>query len=190
MTRDDEWATLRPAHRLSYEALCDDHERVWRGLARARLHNQDLIERAVDATRERLRQNWSTVLRQPSAAFYAWMTAKEIIADLALGAGLGGAPPRAVVPDWVAAIYRAHAQCRIGLETFDNGYDDLYAAILRLPERQYDMIVLRFMLDLDYPRIAAYLGITETNARTTTSQGVAKLRRLLGADTTTTEDMQ
>ncbi|MFB7383925.1 RNA polymerase sigma factor [Kitasatospora purpeofusca] len=189
MTSDDEWAAVRPAHRLSYEAFCDNHEPAWRGLARARLHDPDLVDRAVRGIRADLRSNWATALRQPSTACYAWMIAKQHIAALILSTGAGDAPPRTVLPDWIVAVQRAQDQARISLETLDNGYDDLYAAILRLSDRQYDMIVLHYMLDLDYSTIAAYLGITESNARTTTSQGLAKLRRLLGTNTTT-EDMQ
>ncbi|UKZ02775.1 sigma-70 family RNA polymerase sigma factor (plasmid) [Streptomyces viridifaciens] len=188
MTSDDEWAAVRPAHRLSYEVFCDAHERAWRGLAWSRLHEHELVEEAVRRIREDLKQDWARALRQPEPAFYASMIAKQRIAELSLGTANGETPPRTVLPDWVVAIQRAHAQARISLENLD-GYDDLYAAILRLSDRQYDLIVLRYMLDIDYPTIAAYLGITEANARSTTSQGLAKLRRLLGASTTT-EDMK
>ncbi|MBD0670475.1 RNA polymerase sigma factor [Streptomyces sp. CBMA156] len=187
MTSDDEWAAVQPTHRLSYRPFCDSHEATWRGLARARLHDQELVDQAVRSIRRELRRNWVCVLSQPDIEAHAWMIAKRCIADRELSSGQ--APPRAVVADWIVAIRRAQVQARISLENLDNGYEELYAAILRLPERQYDMIVLRYMLDIDYRMIAVYLGITESNARTTTSQGLAKLRRFLGADTAT-GDMQ
>lgn len=185
MTSDDEWAAVQPTHRLSYRPFCDSHEATWRGVAWARLHDQELVDQAVRSIRRELRQNWVGVLSQPDIEAHAWMIAKRCIADRELGTDQ--TPPRTVVPDWIVAIRRAHAQARISPESLDNDHERLYKAILRLPERQYDLIVLRFMLDVDYQRIAGYLGITETNARTTTSQGLARLRRLLGADTTTGE---
>ncbi|MGW3071380.1 RNA polymerase sigma factor [Kitasatospora sp. NPDC001132] len=187
MTSDDEWAAVRPTHRLSYRPFCERHEKAWRAVARARLHDPELVDQAIRAVRRELRQNWVGVLSQPDVEAHAWMIAKRCIADRELSTGQ--TPPRAVLPDWAVAIRRAHAQARISLENLDNDYEALYKAILRLPERQYDMIVLRYMLEIDYPLIATYLGITETNARTTTSQGLARLRRLLGAETTT-EDMK
>ncbi|MFJ3221695.1 RNA polymerase sigma factor [Kitasatospora sp. NPDC086801] len=183
MTSDDEWAAVRPTHRVSYRAFCESREATWRGVAWARLHDQELVDQAVHSIRRELRQDWLGALSQPDIEAHAWMIAKRCIADREMSTGQ--APPRTVVPDWIVAIRRAHVQARISLENLDNDYEELYKAILRLPERQYDMIVLRYMLDIDYPRTAAYLGITETNARSATSQGLAKLRRLLGADTTT-----
>ncbi|MFB7128523.1 MULTISPECIES: RNA polymerase sigma factor [Kitasatospora] len=182
MTSDDEWAAVRPTHRLSYQAFCDSREETWRGVAWARLHDQELVDQAVRSTRRELGQDWLGALSQPDIEAHAWMIAKRCIADREMSAGQ--APPSAVVPDWIVAIRGAQALARVSLENLDNDYEELYKAILRLPERQYDMIVLRYMLDIDYPTIATYLGITETNARTTTSHGLAKLRRLLGTDTT------
>ncbi|MFE6051877.1 RNA polymerase sigma factor [Kitasatospora sp. NPDC056446] len=187
MTSDDEWAMVRPTHRVSYGAFCEDREATWRGVAWARLHNHELVDQAVRSIRRQLWQDWIGVLSQPDIEAHAWMIAKRCIADREMSAG--HAPSKDVVPDWIAVIRRAHARARISLENLDNDYEELYKAILRLPERQYDVIVLRYMLDIDYPRIAVCLGITETNARKASSQGLAKLRRLLGADTTT-EDMQ
>ncbi|MFI2609382.1 RNA polymerase sigma factor [Kitasatospora sp. NPDC018619] len=183
MTSDDELAALRPAHQLSYEAFCDSHEEAWRGVARARLHDEELVERAIRSTRRELARDWLGILSGPDIEAHAWRVAKRCIADRELGARQ--APPAEVVPAWILAIRRAHALARISLENLDNDHEELYKAIQRLPERQYDMIVLHYMLDIDYRTIARYLDITETNARTATSQGLAKLRRFLGNDTTT-----
>ncbi|MGA5821223.1 RNA polymerase sigma factor [Kitasatospora sp. NPDC094028] len=190
MTNDEEWAAVRPAHRLSYEAFCDDHGRAWQGIARARLHRGDLVERAVHGIRADLRRNWVTVLHQPATAHYGWMTAKRHVAEVALGSGLGDAPPRAVVPDWVVAVQRAHLETRLGLDVLDHDHDHLYAAVLRLPERQHDLIVLRFMTGLEYRTIASYLGLTESSARADTRRGLDKLRRLLGGGAAGSEEMR
>ncbi|MGW1175374.1 RNA polymerase sigma factor [Kitasatospora sp. NPDC002543] len=176
MTSDDEWAVTQPTHEVSYRAFCETHEKTWRGMAEERLHDPELVERAVRSIHRELRLHWLGILQQPDAEAQAWRIAKNCIAERELGAGQ--APP------WILAVRYAHIQARVSLENLDNDYEELYQAILRLPERQHDLVVLRYMLDLDYPRIAAYLGISETNARTTTSHALTKLRRLLGADTT------
>ncbi|MEU3574600.1 sigma factor-like helix-turn-helix DNA-binding protein [Kitasatospora sp. NPDC036755] len=182
MTSDDDWALAEPTHAVSYRGFCETHEATWRGMAEARLHDPELVERTVRTIHRELRLHWHGILRQPDAEAHAWRIAKSCIAERELGAGQ--APPREVPPLWKVAIRNAQLQARVSLENLDNDYEELYKAILRLPDRPYDLIVLRYMLDIDYPTISAYLGISETNARTTTSQALAKLRRLLGADTT------
>ncbi|WP_316528834.1 RNA polymerase sigma factor [Kitasatospora brasiliensis] len=184
MTSDDEWAAVRPTHRLSYRPFCEGHEALWRGVARARLHDEELVDRALHGIRRELRQNWGLVLSQPDVAAHAWMIAKRCITDRELGTGQ--TPPRAVVRGWNTAL--RHARVGIDPRNLDN-YELLYSAILRLTERQHDMLVLHLVLEIDHLAIATHLGTTETDVRSTIRQGLAKLRRLIGADTTT-EDMQ
>ncbi|WP_051836706.1 RNA polymerase sigma factor [Streptomyces sp. NRRL WC-3742] len=187
MTSDDEWTSAVRAHRLSYEVFCDEHERAWRGLARARLHDHRLIERAVRDIREELRHLWAAALREPAPAGYAWMVAKRHVADLALWTDAGTAPPRAVLPDWERALRNAWP-CEELAPPGLGDHERLHAAILRLPERQYDVIVLRYVLGLAYPAIAVHLGITEAGARSAAVQGLDKLHRLLGSDTAALEE--
>ena len=53
-------------------------------------------------------------------------------------------------------------------------------AIRRLPDRQREVLVLRFYLDLDEAEIAASMRISRGTVKSTTSRALAALGRLLG----------
>ncbi len=65
--------------------------------------------------------------------------------------------------------------------------DRVRAALEALPPRQRDVLTLRLLGELSFADIAGALGITEANARVTSSQGLAKLRATL-ADLDPTHD--
>ena len=54
------------------------------------------------------------------------------------------------------------------------------AAIRRLPDRQREVLVLRFYLDLDEEEIAASMRISRGTVKSTTSRALAALGRILG----------
>jgi RNA polymerase sigma-70 factor (sigma-E family) len=57
---------------------------------------------------------------------------------------------------------------------------EVLAAVRRLPDRQREVLVLRFYLDLDEQEIAAALRISRGAVKSTTSRGIAALGRILG----------
>jgi RNA polymerase sigma-70 factor (sigma-E family) len=58
---------------------------------------------------------------------------------------------------------------------------EVLTAVRRLPDRQREVLVLRFYLDLDEGEIAAALRISRGTVKSTTSRGIAALGRMLGA---------
>ena len=56
----------------------------------------------------------------------------------------------------------------------------MLTAVRRLPDRQREVLVLRFYLDLDEGEIAAALRISRGTVKSTTSRGIAALGRMLG----------
>lgn len=58
---------------------------------------------------------------------------------------------------------------------------DLIAAIRGLPERQRQVVVLRYLLDLDTSSTAHELGIAEGTVKATLHQALGRLRVLLAA---------
>ncbi len=58
---------------------------------------------------------------------------------------------------------------------------ELDREVARLPQRYRDAIVLRFYQGMQYPQLAAGLGITESAARKRVTRGVERLRNRLGA---------
>ena len=57
---------------------------------------------------------------------------------------------------------------------------DVLAALRRLPDRQREVLILRFYLDMDEQEIATALRISRGTVKSTTSRGVAALGRMLG----------
>jgi RNA polymerase sigma factor (sigma-70 family) len=58
---------------------------------------------------------------------------------------------------------------------------DLWAAVARLPERQRLAVAYRYLGGLPYADVAAIVGGTAEAARRAASDGVASLRRVMGA---------
>ena len=57
---------------------------------------------------------------------------------------------------------------------------EVLTAVRRLPDRQREVLVLRFYLDLDEGEIAAALRISRGTVKSTSSRGIAALGRMLG----------
>ena len=56
---------------------------------------------------------------------------------------------------------------------------EVVRALRRLPERQRDVLVLRYYLDLSDDQIAGDLGISPSTIRSTRHRALASLERLL-----------
>ncbi|HEY7719617.1 MAG TPA: sigma-70 family RNA polymerase sigma factor [Pedococcus sp.] len=54
---------------------------------------------------------------------------------------------------------------------------ELWARVARLPGRQREAVVLKYVADLDHPAVAAALGTTPTMSRRLVSDALATLRR-------------
>ena len=59
--------------------------------------------------------------------------------------------------------------------------DDLVAAVRQLPQRQREVIVLRFYLDLSEDQIARWLGVSSGSVKKHASRATATLQRRMGA---------
>jgi RNA polymerase sigma factor (sigma-70 family) len=58
----------------------------------------------------------------------------------------------------------------------DRPDEDLWSHVADLPERQRHAVVLKYVVDLDHPRIAKALGTTPTMSRRLVSDALATLR--------------
>jgi RNA polymerase sigma-70 factor (sigma-E family) len=66
-----------------------------------------------------------------------------------------------------------------GADTAAGERSDLMTALLGLPRRQREVLVLRYYADLDVAEVAATLRIGPSTVRSTTTRGLAALARLL-----------
>ena len=62
--------------------------------------------------------------------------------------------------------------------------DDLWGAVGSLPPKQRAAVVLRFMLDAEYPTVAETMGISEAAARRNVHEGLKRLREEHGHEWT------
>jgi len=82
-----------------------------------------------------------------------------------------------------ARVARRHAprlaEPPAGADTDAGERSDLMAALLGLPRRQREVLVLRYYADLDVAEVAATLRIGPSTVRSTTTRGLAALARKL-----------
>jgi RNA polymerase sigma factor (sigma-70 family) len=62
--------------------------------------------------------------------------------------------------------------------------DDLWGAVGGLPPKQRAAVVLRFLLDAEYPAVAATMGTSEAAARRNVHEGLKRLREEHGNEWT------
>ena len=55
----------------------------------------------------------------------------------------------------------------------------MLAALRRLPDRQREVLILRYFMDLPEPDIATAMGISHGTVKSTTSRAIAALARRL-----------
>ncbi|MDT0414714.1 sigma factor-like helix-turn-helix DNA-binding protein [Streptomyces sp. DSM 41982] len=162
--------------RVTFDAFCETHERAWSGFALARLREEGMAREVVARTRERVQLRWSWLMRQAVPALHAWGFLKEeIVAALAEHQVSADTAP---APDWVESVRGATVRA-LDLAESHGSHEELYAAIRRLSERRHDVIVLRYVLNLPDADIADYLNTTETTVRSTASQALNRLARIL-----------
>jgi DNA-directed RNA polymerase specialized sigma24 family protein len=165
--------------RLTFDAFRAAHEPTWAGFARARRLTHQEAQRAVDRLRERLRSNWEIALGEPTPAAYAWALLKEEMAGVtAERAANSLLQPQVIAQTWAAAVHAVAERMRIGTASWGEQLA-LYEAVLSLPERQQDVVLLKFGLGLADDRIADCLNTTQGSIRSTLRHARAKLDRKL-----------
>lgn len=83
---------------------------------------------------------------------------------------------RAVPAPDIAMIGEASGRALVRGPEKDRPDESLWSHVADLPERQRHAVVLKYVVDLDHPGIAAALGTTPTMSRRLVSDGLAALR--------------
>ncbi|MET9555663.1 sigma factor-like helix-turn-helix DNA-binding protein [Streptomyces sp. NPDC006645] len=174
---------------LTFDAFHDHHRQLWMRYAHTQVGGRPEAETVVDNACARLKGDWKHVLAQESVPRYAWSLLKEEVHHWLDSRGL---QPLLV---GTAAFHAAVGKLlRHGTRdgTGDGARDEfeilagelgLYGAIAGLPERQYDVIVLRFVLGMDEEHVAEYLGIEVATVRSHVRHARRRLARALDVDT-------
>ncbi|SES23578.1 RNA polymerase sigma-70 factor, ECF subfamily [Streptomyces sp. yr375] len=129
-------------------------------------------EEAVDEAFVQLAREWPQILRAENPAAYAWRVVKNRVIDHARARGR-----RATLID--TAVFET-----VTLQSAEDAFDvieqnlRLFHAISTLPERQQDVIRLRYCEGYSNAEVAGQLGITEAGVRSTERYARRRLREI------------
>lgn len=148
---------------------------AWRALALTRIGNRADAALIVEAVKEDLARHWAHVLRFEEPAAYAWRLANRHVADW-----VSGEERVEVEAVTFEAVIGAFKDVANGLLHSEADEVRLYAAILELPDRQRDVVVLRYLLGLHVKVIGAYLGRPVATVHSNLRHARERLARRLG----------
>lgn len=162
---------------LSFTAFDASHHRLWLRYAHTQVGSRSAAQRVVEDACRHLLGHWEHALRRQSLTGYAWTVLKEHIARWLREHGQQ--PQLAGTAAFHAAIRKV-----LVFELRDEfavlaGEIALYAAIARLPERQYDVVVLRYVLGCTEEEVARHLGFEAPTVRSHIRYAKRKLAREL-----------
>ncbi|MGH3416956.1 MAG: RNA polymerase sigma factor, partial [Actinocrinis sp.] len=159
----------------------EDHQLVWLKFAHLNVGSQAVAEQIIDEVTEQLEATWVQVLTEDSVERYALNLVKTAI--------VRWQSEHASTADFVpnAAFLRAMRAGRADFERLEESLG-LYSAIAQLPERQYMVIVLRFVIGCSDRRTALLLGISVNTVRSHIHYARKRLAKLLNRPDPDTED--
>ena len=147
---------------LTFDAFHAYHRKLWMRYAHTQVGSRAAAETVVDAACVRLKKAWPHVLLQDSVPRYAWTVLKEEVhrwlADRDLQPQVGDAAYLSAVQKLL--LHEMRDELRVISQEIG-----LYTAIATLPERQYDVVMLRFLLGKGDTEVAEYLGIDAATVR-------------------------
>jgi RNA polymerase sigma-70 factor (ECF subfamily) len=145
-------------------------------LAHLQLGSRREAEDVVGTTFYQLALHWPHVKRQESTEAFGWAVLKQLLGERREELGLGSALVQTAA--FAAAALKGAQEQFAVLE----GKLGLYAAISRLPERQCDVIVLRYVLGYPDAHTARIMGVTEATVRSNVRFARRRLARDLNID--------
>ncbi|WP_369387202.1 RNA polymerase sigma factor [Streptomyces sp. CG1] len=153
--------------------------------AHIQLGDQHSAGELVHATFMDLALNWPDMMEDANHEAYAWALLRERIAE---ELHLQGRTPATVETAAFARVNRAALESvRDQLADMESALG-LYAAISRLPERQFDVMVLLYVLGYPTDRTAHILGVTPATVRSQARHAKRKLARDLDLSVDQTAD--
>ncbi|MER8069232.1 sigma-70 family RNA polymerase sigma factor [Streptomyces sp. NPDC094034] len=186
--RGDQVSPDGTVHRLAltFDAFDARHHTVWLRYAHTQVGSRAAAETVVDATCARLLEHWPHVLTQESVARYAWALLKEEVAwwldDHARE------PALVDTAAFHAAVRKLlHHEKRDQFDVLQREIR-LYRSIARLPERQYDVVVLRHVLQVPDEEVAEYMGIEVATVRSHVRHARRRLAKDLDVGETEAEE--
>ncbi|MEU2516456.1 RNA polymerase sigma factor [Streptomyces syringium] len=172
---------LSAALPADFLAFFSAHHQAYLRYAHIQLGSTADAEWVVEEVFGQLALIWGEVLRRPSVPAFALATLREEIAKLLAARGRDVA----LVETAAFAAVREATRARMGVLESALG---LYAAITRLPDRQYDVVVMHFVLGYPVRRVAGIMGLSPATVRSHVRGARRRLARDLRIDWATEEE--
>ncbi len=160
---------------VDFTAFHSQQHRAYLRYAHLQLGNPKDAEEVVDDVFTFLLKVWRQALKEASLHGFAWAVLREHVARRLAALGRQVAM---VETAWFAALRRSS---RERLELLESKLG-LYAAIAGLSERQYDVVLLAFLLGNDSDTVARMMGITPATVRSHIRGARRTLSRKLGVE--------
>jgi DNA-directed RNA polymerase specialized sigma24 family protein len=153
--------------------------RAYRHYAQLQLGDARMAGRVVHLVFLSLLKGWTRLMEEANPAASAWAHLKEAVAEVLLVEGRESALPETA------------AFCRVRRAVLEDSRDEfaamessvgLYPAIARLPGQQFDVVVLRYVLDFTTAETARVLGVTDATVRSHRMHARQRLAQDLGIE--------
>ncbi|MFJ3834981.1 RNA polymerase sigma factor [Streptomyces sp. NPDC090054] len=160
---------------VEFTAFHSQQHRAYLRYAHLQLGNAEMAEEVVDDVFTFLLKAWGQALREASLHGFAWAVLREHVERRLV---VLARPVAMVETAWFAALRRTS---RERLELLESKLG-LYAAIAELSERQYDVVLLSFLLGNESDTVARMMGISPATVRSHIRGARRTLSRKLGVD--------
>ncbi|MEU9036615.1 sigma-70 family RNA polymerase sigma factor [Streptomyces sp. NPDC048352] len=160
---------------VEFTAFHSQQHRAYLRYAHLQLGNAKDAQEVVDDVFTFLLKVWRQALKEASLHGFAWAVLREHVERRLAALGRQVAM---VETAWFSALRRSS---RERLELLESKLG-LYAAIAELSERQYDVVLLAFLLGNDFETVARMMGISPATVRSHVRGARRTLSRKLGVD--------
>ncbi|WP_241672231.1 sigma-70 family RNA polymerase sigma factor [Streptomyces sp. IB2014 016-6] len=144
------------------EAFHDLYVKAYLNYAHSMLGDKDAAFAVVHRCFSHLALNWPKVMRSESPEAYAWALLKVRVDTHLRLSGQESQMVETVAFQRTARAVLEGVRCQFEVMETSLG---LYTAIASLPERQYDVIVLLYVLGYPSDRVASIMGVKRDTVR-------------------------
>lgn len=161
----------------AFWAFHGQYYRAYRRYAHVHLGDPHAAGELVHQVLMHLAMNWAHLMEEANPAASAWALLKESVAgELRIQGRKPAVPETAMLQRVVRAVLESSRQ---EFEVIESALG-LYPAIARLPERQFDVMVLRYVLGFSTDTVARIMGVTKATVRSHCHLARRKIARELG----------
>jgi RNA polymerase sigma factor (sigma-70 family) len=162
---------------LDFEAFYLGHQEVFHRYAEVHFGTREAAEDVVHQVFLEIHAGWTELLSAGNLEQGAWAIVRRAVHDRLEAEGR--APAFVINGPITQALDKALTTAREKLRRMESA-SGLYEAIAELPNRQFEVIVLRYVLGYPTSKVAWYVGIDERTVGHHLRRGRERLRIRLG----------